>query len=186
MKIKEIVKSSALMLGRENVVNYLCGNQTPTASEDTISEVERLTALTNLVISELAASFVPIAVLEKAQVSNGRIYFNTLKETPLKILDVLDNTDNSVSFVQYPEFISVSNGDRVLYEYLPKEKTIEQDCPYEERIVPSRVLSYGVASEFCITEGEFEQAVMWHKRYVDALEDIIIPKNRQAKNRRWA
>lgn len=185
MKIKEIVKLSALLLGREDIVKYIDEGESAQTGKDTSSAVERLTALTNLVISELSTSFVPITTKEFVQAIDGKIYFNKFNKTPLKIVAVFDANDNKIDFEQYPEYILSRNAYSVLYEYLPEQKTIEQDCPYEERIVPSRVLSYGVASEFCITEGEFEQAVMWHKRYVQSIENILLPKNRQTKNRRW-
>ncbi len=185
MKIKDVVKLTALMLGREDVMRYFENEEQTNVGEDTLSTVKTMAELVNLVISELATSYVPLTCSEEMKPVQGRIYFSDLKNTPLKVVRVSDGFGAEINYTQYPEFIAVDRNVVIEYEYLPKNSGIEEQFPYEERVVPSRVLAYGVAAEFCIVECNFEQAVMWHKRYVSNLEEILFPKNANLKSRRW-
>ena len=72
----------------------------------------------------------------------------------------------------------------VEYEYAPDKVGLDDEICYMEKDVPVRVIAYGVAAEYCITEGDFDQAVMWHKRYTDAISDICVPKNTRAAKRK--
>jgi hypothetical protein len=185
MKIKDVVKLTALMLGREDVVGYLESDGQLTAGEDTLSTIDTMTKLVNLVISELATSYVPLTCSEEIIPTQGKVYFSKFKNNPLKVVSVSDGYGNNVNYNQYPEYMAVDRKVVVEYEYLPKDLGIEDAFPYEERVVPSRVLAYGVCAEVCIVEANFDQAVMWHKRYVCALEELLLPKNASLKTRRW-
>ena len=56
---------------------------------------------------------------------------------------------------------------------------------YTEKQVGKRILAYGLCAEFSIAEGRFNEAVTWHKRYVDALSEICLPENSYIKARRF-
>ena len=73
----------------------------------------------------------------------------------------------------------------VEYQYSPTNYALEDEIGYTEKDISSRVIAYGVASEVCIIEGEFEQAVMHHKRYVDEIALLTMPKNAMIKQRSW-
>ena len=47
-------------------------------------------------------------------------------------------------------------------------------------------LAYGVLAEFCLTEARFDEAVMWHERYVNAVNLLLKPKNTRIKGRTFA
>lgn len=186
MTIKEILKTVATVTSRKDLKEYL-ENGEGEISENTQETVNSLIELTNLVINELACSYIPSVTLEEVTPKAGRIYFKDLSKTPLKVLRVVDTAGSNLSFKIFPEFITVDM-QKVLveYEYAPDKVGLDDEICYMEKDVPVRVIAYGVAAEYCITEGDFDQAVMWHKRYTDAISDICVPKNTRAAKRRWA
>lgn len=185
MQIKEVVRMAALLKGREDVVKYLDTN-TDMVSEETLVATATLVDLVNLVINELATSFVPLVKVEqKTPDYNGRIYYKNLSQTPLKILKVTDLSGKAVECLQSIEYIKVQSTVQIEYEYLPKNATIAEQCPYSEKEISLAVLAFGVAAEFSIVEGSFEEAVMWHKRFEEGVKAIVIPKSCRLKERRW-
>ena len=185
MKVKDIVRTCALLLNREDVVGYLDGDSYKKTA-DTENTVNVLVDLVNLVISELASTYVPAIYSENVMVNDGKVYYKDLKKTALKIVCVTDEQGRTVDFRQHIEFFTVSEDKAIVeYEYLPTTVTIDDEVCYSEKQITKRVLSFGTLAEYAITEGEFEQAVMWHKRYVDGVEAICLPQNKRLKNRRW-
>lgn len=181
MTVKEIIKTSATLLGREEVVKYIDGGQ---GDADTLSKVNVLTRLINLVINELAGSFIPMIKSEEISVLNDKIYYKDLSENLLNIVSVTDMHGNEISYEKKHEYIAVNLKNAIVeYEYLPANYGLEDSVGYEENQVSSRVLAYGLAAEFCITEGAFDEAVMWHKRYADGIERLCIPSSRSIKGR---
>ena len=184
MTIKEIIKITATIIGREDVVSYLDGN-TETLSEDTKKTVEIMERLSNLVINELACSFIPMKNLERVN-SQGKVYYKNLSKNPLEILTVYDLDGNKLAFSVASTFVKTpTQVVDVEYSFFPPEYSLDDQVGYSEKEVPSRVLAYGLASEYAITQGCFKDAVMWHKRYVDSVAEICSPKNSFVKERKW-
>ncbi len=183
MTIKDIVRTAAVLLDRTDIKDYLDGNFDGVA-EETTQSLTTLTELANLVISELAESYIPAVKSEEVFASNNRIYYSTLSEKPLKILKVKDGFDNPIRFSYSPEYILTDRQNVIVeYEYLPTAKSLEDDICYSEREVSPRIIAYGLAAEYSIVMGEFNQAVTWHKRYTDGIATICLPENKNLKAR---
>ena len=182
MKIKDVIKITAALLGREDVTLYL--SSSGEAKESTLSAVNLMTTLANLVINELAGSYIPILKSEKVFATGGRIYYKNLSENALKIVRVIGEDGCEKDFSYSPSYITVPNGTyEVEYQYSPCNYGIDETIGYEEKDVPARVLAYGTAAEFCLTEASFEQAVTWHQRYADGIAKICLPSNSVIKKR---
>lgn len=182
MQIKEIIKISALLLGRTNVIDYL--DQKENCGEDALPTVNTFVGLSNLVINELACTYIPMCKTETVNVEGGKLYYGQLSERALKIRAVYNEDGKSVSFSEKPEYIDCPYSQvSVEYEFAPSNYGLEDEIGYMEKDVPARVIAYGVAAEFCISEGLFEQAITHHDRYVFALSEICVPKNATIKRR---
>ena len=181
MTIKDVVKITALMTGRNDIVDYLNGKQTGADAADSVSTLE---GLTNLVVNELSCTYIPLVKVESVIVTLGKVYFSSLMEKVLHVKGVYSPQGKAVPYTQTAKYLSVDlmNVD-IEYEYVPKTLKLEDEIGYEEKDVPSRVLAYGVAAEFAISERRFDEAVTYHKRYVDALEEMLTPKNLMIKKR---
>ena len=187
MSIKEIIRITALLLGRENVINYLDGNYNEEqVGADCFRTVNTLTDLANLVINELCATYIPMVKVEDVKAIDGRVYYKDLTERAIKIRAVYGADGRELDYTTTAEYIYINYPEvAVEYNYVPENYGLEQSIGYTDKDISARVIANGVAAEFCITEGRFDEAVTFHKRYIDMLSDICLPKNVLTKKRRW-
>ena len=191
MKVKDVIKISAMLLANEQVVNYLgekgCSttNQTET-SQLVLCDVDLFTRLTNLVISELAGSYIMMKKTQTLTANKGKIYYKDLNEKVLKILAVKDTLGKEIAFKDKFEYAEISAEKAVVtYAYMPANYDISSEIGYSEEQVQPKLLAMGVCAEYCVVKGRFDEAVMWHERYVQAISEKCLPKNKKVKERSW-
>ena len=185
MTVKEVIKIASTLVGREDVVNYVDG-KTEKVSEQTVEDAEVLTRLVNLVINELACSFIPLIKTQQMYTSDKKVYYKNLSKNPIQILNVYNSNGASVMGKVNYDYVQVfDNYVTVEYSYFPSQYALEDAIEYEERNLPSRVLAYGVIAEYSIIQGCYKDAIMWHKRYEDSIAEICLPKNSKIKARAW-
>ena len=186
MTVKEIIKNTAAMIGREDVIKYLEEGEKASIGKDTLASVDILTRLLNLVVNELACSYIPMIKAEKVTSNDGKIYHKNLSETPLRILSVYDEDGNSIDFKVDSLYTETSRGAvNVEYSYTPTVYGIDEEIGYSEKDVSMNVLCYGLAAEFAVSQGSFDEAVTWHGRYANGVALKCLPKNSRIKGRRF-
>ena len=87
MKLKEIIKSTAILLGREDIISFIekgYSENTEITKKDLLSFVWAA----NLVVNELM-TYVPIERWERRVVFEEKIPFDTLNHSILKVKEVL-------------------------------------------------------------------------------------------------
>jgi hypothetical protein len=185
MTVKEVIKITATMIGREDVVDYLDGVKDGDLTE-TEKTVEIMVRLVNLVINELACSFIPMKTIEQTLNSGGKVYYRTLKYNPLEIKGVFNSAGEKVGFSVEHTFVKIDIPNALIeYSYFPPKYSLDDEIGYSEKDVSARVLAYGLSAEYAITQGCFKDAVMWHKRYADGVALLCEPKNSRIKERVW-
>lgn len=181
MTVKDIIKKTAVFLGRERVLAFLETGET--TDTDVYACINTLTRCANIVINELACTYISMKKKETVQTDNGRLYFSALSETVLKIESVKYGTEET-SYKICDEYIdTLFPTVTIEYSYIPSNYGIDDVTGYSERDIPSRVIAYGVAAEYCLTERAFDESVMWHKRYSDSISEALKPKNVKIKDR---
>ena len=187
MTVKEIIKTSSVLLGRDDVYGYLSGEEF--LSEDRARlqlEVNSFVKCVNLTLNEIATEYIPVVKTEAINNYSGYIYFNSLQMNVLDVLGVYDAGGNKVSYKVMPVCVKTgSQASKIEYSYIPPEYSLEEVVAYEEKLVPARVIAYGVASQMCIIEGRFDQATVWEKRYKESLKNLIPLKKAKIKGRYW-
>ena len=184
MKISEIVKTSATMIAREDVVEYLKSSKNDNVEKSTLETVDLLTRLTNLVVSELAEGFIRMKKTVKVD-GLSKVDFKSLGIEPLDIIAVFDANGNKLDFTLSPYGLTATYGliHSVEYSYFPENYGLTDTVGVFEKKVTLGTLSYGVLAEYCLTEGRFDEAVMWNERYVNAIDSLLKPKNGRIKGR---
>lgn len=189
MKLYDIINLSANIVGQTNVVNYVKGvasNTNPTADAETLADVDLFTTLANLVIRELAGTYIYMKATQNFTTNNKRIAYSSFTVSPVEILAVYDANGISVSYKENREYLEVAfSSVSVEYAYIPSNYSLSQEIGYSEKEISITALSFGVAGEYCLATGRFDEAVMFRKRYSDAIEQFCLPKNRKVKRRGW-
>ncbi len=187
MTVKEILSVCATCIGREDVVEYLKDPRSDGVGKDTVSAVSTMVRLLNIVLTELASSYIPMFISEKITTENGRFNLSNLCESALEIEKIFDDYGNEISYKISGEYVYLGSGiATVKYKYIPKNYDLEDQIGYTEKDVSKMTLACGLSAEFSISEGDFEQAVMWHKRFVDGVSSVCLPKSTKTKSRYWA
>ncbi len=184
MKISDIVKCTATYLARENVIEYLEGNTE--ISGDAMEQVDLMVRSVNLVINELADSFVPMIKTEKLSAENGKVYYSRFSESALEILSVTDADGREAGYEFSAEYLKTSADPAVVtYKFLPPNYDLNDSAEFSKP-VSARILAYGAAAEICLIERNFEESVCWRKRYADSVAKLTCPKSFLSARRRWA
>lgn len=183
MTVNDIIKKAAVLLNLKNVSDYLCG-EVNDADEETLGTVSKMTNLTNLVLNELAVSYVPMKTTERKTVSDGKVLFSSLSKTPYKILGVFDTYGEKVFYTLCPTCIKTKENEvDILYSYVPSSYGLSDVVGYSENELSSRLIAYAVIAEYMLTVSAFDEAITWRKRFTLELEESLCPSSKNMKRR---
>ena len=177
MTVKDIIKASATLIGRDEIVGQLNGTQSCVEAQ---RSVDKMVELLNLVIGELYSSYIPLVT------SEGRVYYDNLSKIAIKINKVFSAQNVELYFDVRSTYLQTDSGNVTIeYQFVPKKYALSDTIDYTEKDVPMHALVYGLCAEFCLSEARFEQAVAHHKRYVDAISQVVKLKSVNIKERSW-
>lgn len=165
MTVKEVIEKSAELLGIEL----------------TDENTESLLTAYKIVENELAFDYFPLRAVDKVLIKGKQIRYEELKNKAWRIMNVQDFQNDEVKYRLYPEYIELAknyNGHYffVRYNYIPKEKSIEDNCDYDGRY--EQVLKYGVCVEYCLAQGNFELASIFNDKYKSLIKERYGKKNK--------
>ncbi|MBR2614637.1 MAG: hypothetical protein IKC71_03460 [Clostridia bacterium] len=174
MKLKEIIKSTAILLGREDVISFIENGYAENV-EITKKDLLSFVWSANFVINELT-TYLPIERWERRVVIEGKIPFDTLNHRIFKIKEILDLDGNKVDYKAFSDYVKIKNGTYDFFYYcVPTNVSLEDEIIYTETEVPERIFVYGIAREMCMIEGRFDEAERWQKKFEKGVLDSIKP-----------
>ena len=183
MTVKEILLQSATLSGREDVVESISKNIEP--SGDTLTAINVMVRLLNMVISELSASFIPLIAVDKIH-AKEKIDFKYLSKNVIEVLNVYDDVGQEIPFTVFYDHVKLARPcASIKYKYVNSTYDLTDTLDYTEKDIPSSVLAYGLSAEFALSEGDFDRACSLHDRYVEGVHSICKPKNYKTKAREW-
>lgn len=190
MNVKNIIKLVAIYLQMEEVLELTTFGGTVTdvdANDITLKNVELLTRCLNLVYDEIATDYIALTATEDVEVTKKEIDLESLTKRLVSVVRISDTNGKLCKYKMYPSFILIANGNYSLtYSYMPTSVTINDDIENFSGKLTERIAAYGVASEYCIISGLFEEAYMWESRFKDSL--LVAKRNKHEINmpaRRW-
>ena len=172
---KDILKLSATFLGLDEVVEYLnTPNTTP--NQEVSEKLNQLLVYTNYIIREITKEYYPLSTSELLlSDDNCQIYYTNFQEQPIGIKDIKNTSNLSVTFNLYPEYVKVGTPNSeylVKYNFIPKPiKTIDQNFNLPIGL-DYFIISYGVASEYCLSKLLYNEAELWESKFKNSLERI--------------
>jgi hypothetical protein len=157
MRVSEVIELSALLLDIE-------------LTDDVSNNLVRCY---NLVEQELATDYFPILEVEKFFHVKDKIYYNDFSRKPYMLKGIQDFHGDSVSFRLTPEYINlIKNYDGgtffVKYYYIPDAKELYSTCTYGAEYIS--IFKYGIAAEYCLATGDFEQAKIYSDKYKERIK----------------
>ena len=182
MTVKEIIEAAALELGIFSTVHAYLENGDETGKQ----KCENLLRCFNIVENELALDYLPLNAEDEFESETGVIYYTQFEHSVVRIIAVEDEWGNAVPFKLFPKYLKTQNGKvRVVYSYTPKEKKLDENSDFTLQ-ASVRLFSYGVATEYALANGLFEEATVWDKKYKDAVQAAYqLRPCKKIQSRRW-
>ena len=177
MKVKNILSLACSFIGEEEIADLI-----ETMPDD--ERIAKLLKIFNLVRNEVASEFLPVLESEELDIKDFKLPFSAFKFKPLKIIMVKDRFGRKLKFRAFPDYLMVqASRAKVTYSYQPAEVNLEDEI---DDNLPERVYAYGVAREYLMREGMFEDAEIFEVRFKNSLQ-VLLRKNSSTflARRRW-
>ncbi len=183
MKVEQIVRTAARLLCFGQVVEDFFENGDREGEEKSLMLVDCF----NCVEKELALDYLPLWAEERVGVEDGCVAYEELSRRPARIKAVKSAQGTAIGFELFPDHIRVQTDGVVVvrYSYIPEDKGADVDVEYQSRVSES-VLAYGVAAEYCVRSGLYEEAAVWDKKYKEGIAAACeITRGKWMRSRRW-
>lgn len=183
MKVKNVVAGAARLILRGELADKIENGTTLTTEEQ--NEVNQLIRAYNLTLNEVATEYLSLTAEE--MLLGKEILFSSLNHPPLKIVSVTDARGEKVAFTVLADRIKLYKFGKytVRYDYIPQNKVLTDDFDYEKSKVGERAFIYGVASEFCIMAGRYEEAANYRSKFEKAATSPLSRGGKKIKGRIW-
>lgn len=147
-------------------------------------ETEKMLECFNLVRSEVACEYMPICESEEFEIKDFKLLLSNFKRKPLQILSVKDRFGRNLRFKVFPEYLIVYGSKaKITYTVQPEKVGAEDEI---EDSLPERVYAYGVAREYLMREGMFEDAEIFEVRFKNSLKVLLHKRSETVlPRRRW-
>ncbi len=184
MTVKEIIRTTAVLLGKEHVVDEIDNGGGNAVAQ---KEISQMVTLCNLVISELARRKFPMTTEQILSEPSKTVRFIVMRYNVVELLEAYDVDGNAVAFTVDGD---VANADREVYKikytYEPPVYAPDDDVDFIRKYKSLRIFSYGLAAEVCMSESRFREAALWRKKFEKAVADVVRIKNVKIKPRCWS
>lgn len=172
MKINDIIQLCCDFLG-ENSLKTLVG----TSSGDDVQKAKLGAMLTclNLAYEEIVTEYLPILYTQTVSVQDGVVNFSSLAKPISGICSVKDEDGAQINYLQSADHINVNAKQvQITYQIVPDKFEFGDEVKV---IFPDRLLAYGTAREYLFMQGLSEEALMYEKRFKDALINFVRKKS---------
>lgn len=182
--VSELIKKTMRLIGRFSTAEtYGEGD----LSDEENSLVKNLLYCFNAVADELTRHYFPVVQEQSFTVSSGKVYFTKFSYNPAKIISVTDSSGSRVKYERFYDRIE-TEADYVTVKYCALHSSKEED---DESGLDSRMgdvlITYGMAAEYCLINGECALAELWENRYRAELDRTLsdLPSGGYVAPRSW-
>lgn len=181
MKVSDVVIGAArLVLNGTTVDKIIAGSQL--TSEET-NALNQLVRAYNTVLKEVAIEY--SYLVSDETVSGGKVYYSALSHSPLKIIGATVDGEKA-EYKVFPTYVLLPEKQTILsYAYIPADKVLNDAFDYEGKPVGERAFIYGVAAEYCLASGRYNEAADWDSKYRKAAVPRYSGGAKRIKGRIW-
>ena len=188
MKAYEIIRLACLMTDNDALAEKLTEENIASFDENFSAKeketVKKYLDSLNFIQNEIATERQLLVTEETLSTDNFKISLDQFSKPICDVLSVKDLIGRNVKFKVYPSYVlAFANVVKVQYVYAPEK--LELTCELEITL-PEHILAAGVAREYCLRMGLYEDAEMFERRFKDGLK-VMLRKKAEIKmpGRRW-
>ena len=184
MEVRNVIASALRLIGRAELISALSDKNSADAEGQEL--IETLLYCFNAVEDELARKYIPLTASEEKSSSNTQFLYSSFNRYPVRIKRVTVD-GKQTRFEVFTKYMTVQAKNIVVeYEYAPARKTIDGSSDFGDE-VGEYLIALGIASEYCVINGEAEMADKWEKKYRTQLDRVqrALPVCANIPPRRW-
>ena len=191
MTTNNIIELVASYLQLDDVLLYL-EDMTGEHADSVIKTYNSLKTCVGTVYSQIASDLLPLITLEDIVCTDSRFDISALSKRVIDIVSIVES-EGKVDFKVYPTYVLCELASdspitlSVKYTYLPDFPDIATTDleDFYGKMTP-RTFAYGVAAEYSLISGMYEEANIWDKRFKESVL-AVYHKKREMKipPRRW-
>lgn len=186
MKVKNIVRISAELLGLKEIIKYLDGEVVE--SEELFGDVNNLVLATNMVNNTIASSYIDLIDSVTVNCRDGLIAFGKISnKSIIDIKSIESGSGRKLSYKVMPDGLKINHAGEccIVYTYFPDKVSLDDDINYYLKL-NEITFAMGVASEYLYIKGVIDDAYMWDKRFKTSLFNLLRPRRSiSMPARRW-
>jgi hypothetical protein len=179
MKVKKIIEQVATLLQLQNVSD---ANLDDSASFDdqTRRDVNLIVSSLNEVLSDIATDYLPQTETEKIDVQNGEFDLDNLSKPFYKLIKFDGEYVLKLNKLQAKSGVHI-----ITYSHLPNIVELDDEFSCDSRLT-IQAISYGIAKEYCLICGSYDESALWESKFKNAMQ-VAIKKQSvvELKHRRW-
>ena len=192
MKIYDAVYTAAVFLQLDelcdgmNSAAFSASDPSGTLAAEQARELDILVRCCNLVLQELSESF-PLRGHTEAAIREGGISYAALPPRITHVYGVEQN-GKRLAFTEEIDRIAVRGRGKATVKYCvrPPVVGVADVSPYPADVPSARLLSYGIAREYCLISGMTDDAALWDGRFTAcALDEGRARCEKRVRARAW-
>lgn len=183
MKVRDIIASALILLGRAEVASALSSGNVAENEQET---VDTLLYCFNAIENELARNYIPLVYRETLCSENNKFFYSGFLKNPVRIKKV-SSGGKTVDYTVYPTYLfAEAKTVDVEYEYAPRRKKLDDNSDFGDN-VGTDIIATGMAEEYSYINGEAECGDIWKAKYRDLIDNIqhALPECAHIPPRRW-
>lgn len=119
----------------------------------------------NLAENELALDCLPLYATH--QCNSNVVKYAEFEHNPIRIVGC------NCKYKLYPTYIeSKETITSIQYAYTPDKKELYDECSYDQAFL--KCLVYGTISEYLVSQGFYEEAILWDNKYKKEIEICML------------
>lgn len=146
--------------------------------------IEKLLKCANLAYEEIVTEYIPILNTETVSVIDGKVLFSNLSKPICGVISVKNENGVDVKYSLSADHISLSaESAQITYQTIPAQLALGAEPSV---LFPERLLAYGIAREYLFLQDQSAEALIYEKRFKDALTSFVRKKSKLLlPRRRW-
>ena len=184
MKVKDLIKDSAVMLNLGEVVDILEDGTKTDAEKQSATSVAELVKLTDLSIRELCSHYMPVLSSCKITTTNKTYPLSSINN--FIRMESASIEDKMVDF-KIINRVLVFEADGtydIEYASYPNINNLDDDVSFLQNFGID-VAEYGLCAYYCLTKGLFDELDNFYQRYIKKCETLKDMKTFIMPQRRW-
>lgn len=172
MKAKEILKNVCVYLGKEELLESNVFNENgEELTEQARKEFNKMLISLNFLLEDIASDYIPLLKEKEITFTNGEIDVHEIDQNIQEIVGIKSKLGRNLTYKYIgSKIICIATNAIVTYKIYPNvvEGYNDEVEDFGGRL-SSRVLAYGVASDYCLMDMLYDDSSIWEHRFKNAL-----------------